>query len=163
MAYRVRSYQEADRAALKDITRAAFHDASLDRLCEDRWGQLGGTPWWQRKQGAIDADCNAYPLGIFVAETEAGEVVGYITSRLWPEVATGWIANLAVHPDHQRQGLARRLMQAALDHFREQGMTHARIETLASNEAGRHLYPAMGFEELAQQIHYTMDLGTPRA
>jgi len=159
MAYQIRAYTEADRAALKDITRAAFASASLDRMCEERWGELGGTPWWRRKQAAIDADCDAWPPGIFVATTDAGQVVGYITSRLWREVATGWIVNLAVLPEHQRQGLARRLMQAALDHFREQGMTHARIETLASNEAGRHLYPAMGFQELARQIHYTLELG----
>ena len=34
----------------------------------------------------------------------------------------------------------------------------ARIETLAHNEIGQHLYPSLGFEEVARQVHFAMDL-----
>jgi ribosomal protein S18 acetylase RimI-like enzyme len=37
-------------------------------------------------------------------------------------------------------------------------MTQARIETLVQNEAGKSLYPSLGFEEIARQVHYCMDL-----
>jgi hypothetical protein len=37
-------------------------------------------------------------------------------------------------------------------------MTVAKIETLEQNPIGRHLYPALGFREVARQIHFAMDL-----
>jgi ribosomal protein S18 acetylase RimI-like enzyme len=38
------------------------------------------------------------------------------------------------------------------------GLSHARIETLDQNEIGQTLYPSMGFEEVARQVHYCLDL-----
>ncbi|MCC7495424.1 MAG: GNAT family N-acetyltransferase [Fimbriimonadaceae bacterium] len=158
MSITIRPYGESDRERLKDITAVAFPGASVDKLMEQRYGVLGGTPWDVRKRAAIDADCDANPNGVFVAEDAAGEVVGYITCRLWPEVRTGWIANLAVDPRCQGHGTGRKLLQTALDYFRAAGMTHAKIETLAINEVGQHLYPAVGFEELVRQVHYALEL-----
>ena len=37
-------------------------------------------------------------------------------------------------------------------------MTAAKIETLEQNSIGRHLYPSLGFIEVARQIHYAMPL-----
>ena len=37
-------------------------------------------------------------------------------------------------------------------------MTVAKIETLEQNTIGRHLYPSLGFREIARQIHYAMSL-----
>ena len=54
------------------------------------------------------------------------------------------------------QGLGRRLIEHALAHFRAAGMTIAKIETLEQNAVGRHLYPSVGFVEVARQIHYAM-------
>ena len=56
------------------------------------------------------------------------------------------------------QGLGRRLIEHALAHFRAAGMTIAKIETLEQNPIGRHLYPSVGFVEVARQIHYAMAL-----
>ena len=54
------------------------------------------------------------------------------------------------------QGVGRRLIEHALSHFRAAGMTIAKIETLEQNAIGRHLYPSVGFVEVARQIHYAM-------
>ncbi len=158
MAITIRPYQESDRERLKDITQQAFPGASIDKLIEQKHGVLNGTPWYVRKRAALDADCDANPAGVFVAVDEAGRMVGYVTTRLWPETRMGWIPNLAVDPACQGQGIGRRLLQQALDYFRAEGMTHAKLETLATNETGQHLYPSLGFEELIRQIHYTMEL-----
>jgi ribosomal protein S18 acetylase RimI-like enzyme len=45
-----------------------------------------------------------------------------------------------------------------LEHFRRNGVECARIETLEQNPIGQHLYPAVGFREVARQIHYAMRL-----
>jgi ribosomal protein S18 acetylase RimI-like enzyme len=50
------------------------------------------------------------------------------------------------------------LIEHALSHFRAAGMTVARIETLEQNAIGRHLYPSLGFVEIARQIHYATSL-----
>lgn len=157
MALEYRRYREADRARLLDITEQAFPGASLDRLIEQRYGVLNGTLWHQRKRGQVDADCDANPDGVIVA-VDGERVVAYITTRLWQDTKMGWIPNLAVDPDYQGQGIGRKLLELALRYFREVGMTHAKIETLAVNEVGQHLYPSLGFEELARQVHYTMEL-----
>jgi len=154
----IRPYRPCDRDRLLAITAAAFPGASIDRLLEERYGQLGETTWAVRKGAAIAADCDVHPDGVFVAEDAAGLVVGYITTRLDPTTRLGWIPNLAVAPECWGQGLGRRLLQTALDYFRAAGMTHAKIETLAVNEAGQRLYPSVGFQELVRQIHYAMEL-----
>ena len=38
------------------------------------------------------------------------------------------------------------------------GLRQAKIETLDTNLAGQHLYPKLGFVEVARQIHYAMPL-----
>ena len=37
-------------------------------------------------------------------------------------------------------------------------MALAKIETVVGNEVGEHLYPAMGFKEVARQTHYIMNV-----
>jgi len=63
-----------------------------------------------------------------------------------------------VFPETIRQGIGTLLIRYALDHFRSLGLTHARIETLQQNEIGQSLYPQLGFQEVARQIHYCLRL-----
>jgi ribosomal protein S18 acetylase RimI-like enzyme len=158
MSAQIRPYREEDRERLKEITVAAFPGVSIDRLIEEQFGLLNGVDWAARKRQSIDADCDAHPAGILVAEAADGRVIGYITTRVNPETRLGWIPNLAVEPDCQGTGIGKQLMQAALDYLRATGMTHAKIETLTTNERGQAFYPSFGFVEVARQIHYVREL-----
>jgi ribosomal protein S18 acetylase RimI-like enzyme len=158
MSAQIRPYREEDRERLKEITIAAFPGVSIDRLIEEQFGLLNGVDWAARKRQSIDADCNAHPAGILVAEAADGRVIGYITTRVNPETRLGWIPNMAVEPDCQGTGIGKQLMQAALDYLRAAGMTHAKIETLTTNERGQAFYPSFGFVEVARQIHYVREL-----
>jgi ribosomal protein S18 acetylase RimI-like enzyme len=159
MEEQIRPYLEEDRERLKEITIAAFTEqASIDRRIEQAFGVLSGVDWAARKRQAIDADCDAHPAGILVAVSGEGRVLGYITTRLNRDSRLGWIPNLAVDPAGQGKGTGRRLLEAALDYLRGAGMTHVKIETLASNERGQTLYPSLGFVEVARQIHYVREL-----
>ena len=153
----IRRYREADRAILMEITITCFPKVSIDRNIEDRFGTVGGKDWTWRKKRQIEADIEACPEGILVAEID-GSVVGYVISRLEPESKIGHINNMAVLPACQGRGLGKQLMQAALDQFRQKGMELARIETLEQNEVGSSFYPKAGFVEVARQIHYAMPL-----
>jgi GNAT superfamily N-acetyltransferase len=55
------------------------------------------------------------PSAMFVAEADGGNIVGVLIAG-WD----GWRGNmyrLAVHPDHRRQGIARRLLDAGEEHL----------------------------------------------
>lgn len=153
----IRKYREQDREILKEITIICFDGVSIDQNIESMFGRIGGRTWQWRKKRHIDADIDANPNGIFVAEAN-GEVVGYITTRVDAESKIGWIPNMAVLPAYQGQGIGKKLMQVALDYLRQKGMEYAKIETLDQNEIGKRFYPKTGFREVARQIHYLMPL-----
>lgn len=157
MQVSIRKFQPADLQPVKAITVEGFDGVSIDRNIEDRSGVINGRDWKWRKARHIDFDVARESDGLFVAEIE-GEVVGYISTWSDVEAGVGNIPNLAVSSEHRGAGIGRRLIETALDHFREQGLAYARIETLEQNAVGQNLYPSCGFEEIARQIHYGMPL-----
>ena len=157
MNVRIRRFREEDRERLKEITREAFDGVSIDQNIERLFGVIAGMRWYERKWRDIDADCDANPEGVFVAEAD-GEVVGYITTRIDRQTRIGRIMNFAVSPRHQRKGIGSKLLERALEYLREEGMEFVRIETLEQNEVCKRFYPKLGFREVARQIHYIMPL-----
>ena len=153
----IRTYRPADLPRLQQITAQTFGPVSIDRNMEQLLGPFGAGGWQARKLDAVADDCRAQPDGVFVAE-DAGTVVGYVTTRLNRAALIGWIPNLAVDPAHQGKGLGRALLLHALDFFRASGMQVAKIETLEQNPIGQSLYPSLGFQEVARQIHFAMRL-----
>jgi ribosomal protein S18 acetylase RimI-like enzyme len=153
----IRPFAPSDTTALYALTILAFDGVSMDQNLEGLFGDMGGTTWQDRKRAHVDADIAAHPEGIFVAE-EDGRIVGWVSTRVDERIRTGWIINLAVHPDAQGHGLGRALIEAALAHLRDAGMEYAGIATLEQNERTRRWYPEMGFGEFARQIHYMRKL-----
>jgi ribosomal protein S18 acetylase RimI-like enzyme len=158
MAIVIRPYREPDRQAVRDLTVAAFEGVSIDHNIDLRLGPIAGRDWRWRKSRDVDRDIDWLGAELAVAEDETGAAVGYVTMQCDDETRIGWIHNLVVADGLRGQGLGRRLIEHALNHFRAAGMTVAKIETLEQNTIGRHLYPALGFLEIARQIHYAMPL-----
>ena len=156
----IRRYQPDDLPALQSLTIDAFEPVSIDRNMERQFGTIQGHDWKWRKARHIEDDAQRDPNGLFVAEM-AGNVIGYITTWTDAEAGLGFIPNLAVDAAQRGQGIGRRLIQHALGHFRQLGLSHARIETLDQNAVGQQLYPALGFREVARQVHYCMALDEP--
>ena len=76
-----------------------------------------------------------------------GEVVGMITAvdYVHPDKPPQlWINEVGVAPSHQRRGIARRLLDAMLDHGRALGCTEAWLGTENDNTAARGLYESAG-------------------
>jgi ribosomal protein S18 acetylase RimI-like enzyme len=153
----IRSYRPDDLEALKRITAEAFDGVSLEHSVEQHLGVLNGHDWRWRKMRHIDEDAAANPAGIFVAEAD-GAILGYISTTLDREAGKGRIPNIAIVPEARGQGLGRRLIQHAVEYFRDEGMAYAMIETMAGNDTGNHLYPDCGFTEVARQVHFAMKL-----
>jgi ribosomal protein S18 acetylase RimI-like enzyme len=157
-AYTIRPFQARDLTRLQEITADTFGPVSIDNNMERLLGPFGPGDWKSRKVSAIAEDCRVQPDGVFVAEHGDGTVVGYVTTRLTPASGVGWIPNLAVDPTHQGHGLGRALLERAIAYLRDNGMAVAKIETLEQNPIGQKLYPALGFREVARQVHYAMRL-----
>lgn len=153
----IRHYRPEDLEPLRQITVDSFGAVAFDQMLEDRLGQWNDRDWKARKADNIDDDCTTNPDGCFVAE-RAGEILGYITTRVDRVNSIGRIPNLAVVEAARGLGLGRRLIHHALDYFRQQELKVAKIETMASNVIGQNLYPSCGFEEIGRQVHFAMRL-----
>ena len=77
-----------------------------------------------------------------VAELD-GHVVGHcgVTNI----VGEGEITNVAVHPDHRRQGIACQMLQTLLEEGEKAGITAFTLEVRAGNQTAVHLYEKAGF------------------
>lgn len=153
----IRKYRPEDRRILKEITVRSFGPVSIARNIERIFGLTNGKDWAYRKKREIDAECDANPGGVLVAEAY-GAVIGYITTLIERDTLIGRIPNLAIEEEFRGRGLGKKLIQAALDYLRAEGMRHAKIETLAQNDVGQRLYPQFGFKEVARQIHFVTEL-----
>ena len=77
----IRPFQPADLPALRRLTVEGFEGLAIDQNIEHQLGVLGGRDWRWRKARHVDEDCEANPMGVFVAE-ENGTVLGWISTRL---------------------------------------------------------------------------------
>jgi ribosomal protein S18 acetylase RimI-like enzyme len=78
-----------------------------------------------------------------------GRLVGNVSvyPANWPaELGKTWIiANVAVHPDYQRRGVATQLMQASMEMVEEQNGQRAILQVDMDNYTARRLYTRLGF------------------
>jgi len=154
----IRVYQPSDRDRIVEITVEAFHGVSIEEATERKFGPINDHDWRFRKARSVAAELDNDPSGAFVMEDDDQQIIGYITTFTNTESGVGNIPNLAVAAGHRGQGVGRRLIDRALEHFRNKDMQLARIETLAHNATGEHLYTSLGFEEVTRQIHFAKRL-----
>lgn len=81
---------------------------------------------------------------------EDGRLVGNVSlyrGGRHPRLGPGWlIANVAVHPDVRRRGIALALMNAALERIEALGGRWTALQVDSHNDAAYRLYDGMGFE-----------------
>lgn len=119
------------------IRAADLHDVAgimkIDRLAFDAPWQLAEYDVRQAIRCAASATVAAF----------SGELVAYQLSTRQEEV--GHLARLAVHPAHQRKGIASALMRKLLLEFRNWNVTELSVNTQLSNLPSQRLYERYGF------------------
>lgn len=81
---------------------------------------------------------------VWVADGKlVGNVSVYPVGR--PNRDTWIIANVGVHPDYQRRGIATQMMEASMAMIRQRGGRCARLQVDQDNEVARHMYEHLGF------------------
>ncbi|MBK7451362.1 MAG: GNAT family N-acetyltransferase [Anaerolineales bacterium] len=64
------------------------------------------------------------------------------------------IANVAVHPDYRRRGIARILTERAMQHAREKNVQDIWLHVRADNSEAIHLYETLGFQERTRRTNW---------
>ena len=64
------------------------------------------------------------------------------------------IANVAVHPDYRRRGIARSLTQRAIQHAREKNVSNLWLHVRDDNPEAIRLYETLGFTEQARRTSW---------
>jgi GNAT superfamily N-acetyltransferase len=125
----------ADAAAIRAVTRAAYA----------RWVPVIG-----REPRPMRADYDAALLvHRFDLLLRATSLMALIETDLRDNHL--WIENIAVHPDHQRQGLGRRLLAHAEALAHEAGRAELRLLTNAAFASNIALYEASGYAVTARE------------
>lgn len=120
---RLRPTESVDLPALVALERAAFSD-----------------PWTASQLTDALGDEAAIAL---VLEERPGDVIGSVLARVVADEAE--VLTIAVAPSHRRQGMGRRLLDAAIAAAAARGAATVWLEVRTSNRAARGMYEAAGF------------------
>jgi putative acetyltransferase len=92
----------------------------------------------------------APPRGvILVARDGTGAALGCVALRAWSQPGVCEIKRLYVRPAARGQALGRRLAEAVIAWAGQAGYVRVLLDTLASMQAARQLYAALGFRPVA--------------
>ncbi|MEU3979116.1 GNAT family N-acetyltransferase [Streptomyces sp. NPDC026672] len=82
------------------------------------------------------------------------DLVGYVLVGTRPDRKRSWVLGLGVDERMRGRGMGRRLMEAALDLMRAEGVVEAALTVDPENASARALYQAFGFEQIDDRRDY---------
>lgn len=115
--------------------------AQLEKLCFS-------DPW---SENSVASELEN-PLSLWLVAEKNGAVVGYVGSQTVMDETD--MMNIAVHPDHRRQGIAEALIKALIIALKQKGSYCLTLEVRASNENARRLYEKLGFCQAGIRKNY---------
>lgn len=106
-------------------------------------------PWSKEAVAEELASCHTLCLGA----KEEDRLVGIC----FLSAVTGDLLQIGVLPDYRNKGIGKQLLQEALIHAKEQGVTEVFLEVRVSNSPARRLYERLGFTEISLRKGYYHD------
>ena len=124
--------------------------SDLDAI-EEIEQQAYPTPWSRSMFASELAKLTSICLGAF----EGSDLVGYIINSRYVDA---WhVMNVAVHPQHQRRGIATALLERLFEQTRGDERRGYTLEVRVSNEDAIRLYEKLGFEPRGIRRGYYTD------
>lgn len=120
---------DAEARAYMELHRAAF-------------GTLNMTLEWRQRTLLMPGYT---PETDLVTEAPDSRLAAFCINWLSPDGASAQVEPCGVHPDFQRHGLGRALLQESFRRLAARGVRRAWVETYAENDPARALYEAVGF------------------
>jgi [ribosomal protein S18]-alanine N-acetyltransferase len=123
--------------------------ADLDDVCRLEAASFSN-PWTREM---LEAELRRLDVArVYVLRHDSGELLAFCFC--WILADELHINTIAVAAAYRRRGLARALMEGVLADAVRGGVRRATLEVRRSNEAARHLYRSLGFEERAIRRRY---------
>ena len=136
---------------ISGIVIRAMHDDDL--LMVLKIDRLAFNPLWQYSLESLQKAYNQ--PGFHTVAMMHDQIVGYQISTIYHS----HLARLAVHPENQRQHIAKALLMDLLKKFSYIGMNHVTVNTQSDNEPSLALYKSLGFKKKQEHIPvYLLDL-----
>ena len=115
--------------------------AELEKLCfSDPWSE---------KSVASELDNE---LSLWLVAVEENTVAGYIGSQTVMDETD--MMNVAVHPDHRKQGIATSLIVGLVEELSKRGSHSLTLEVRSSNHGAIALYRKLDFTEVGRRKNY---------
>ena len=99
-------------------------------------------------RGELENECAVYLLAV----TEDDRIIGY--AGLQVVLDEGYIDNVAVDPEHRRQGVASDLLDAMIGQAQRRKLRFLSLEVRAGNEGAIALYASFGFTAVGRRKGY---------
>ena len=116
--------------------------AELEKICF-------GTEAWSERSVASELTNS---LSLWLVAEEEGNVWGYVGSQTVMDETD--MMNIAVHPEHRKQGIAAALVNNLVDVLKTRGSHSLMLEVRASNDPARKLYDKLGFQQVGLRKNY---------
>jgi aminoglycoside 6'-N-acetyltransferase I len=149
MEIRIRLAEPGDRDPLSHMRQALWPELSVDEDQQELDAVLSGTP------------DSTMPLSILVAETNAGDLIGFLEVGLRSHadgcdarVPVGFVEGWFVAERHRNKGVGAKLLAAAEDWARARGCIEIASDTWLDNDSSQRVHEALGFEVVDRCVHY---------
>jgi ribosomal protein S18 acetylase RimI-like enzyme len=141
--FKMRSSKEAE-VNIRRMTRSDIHEVlALDRIIRGSGQDV------IRYEDLASADPGTPPDASFVAEID-GKIVGFSINRstylMVPLTEVCIIHAILTHPDYQKRGIGRKLVQALLYHCQTQGISTVRALIPEDNKDLQAIFERQGFQ-----------------
>ena len=126
---------------------------------------INATERWLPAIAALERQCFSDPWSVemlrpelpddsheFLLAVEGEELLGYV--GLMTVLDEGYLSNIAVSPEHRRQGIAEALLKALLMRARARKLAFVTLEVRAGNTPAQTLYRKLGFTEVGVRRGY---------
>lgn len=113
-----------------------------------------GSTWAPGQYAAYMSNPGYRPEREWLAVAPDGELAAFTVTWHDHISSRGLFEPVGTHPDHQRLGLGRAVMAAALRDMEAAGLEWANVAFIGTNPASRGLYLSMGFEVAHELIDY---------
>ena len=142
--FHIRVLGPADVVAVRDIRLESLrlYPENFGNAWEEEAAQPIG--FWEKRLAG-----NAHWLGAQIDADLVGLTVVSLNSRM-KLAHNGEVGAVYVRDRFHRRGIARALMQSAMDYLRANGARYATLNVTASNDAARKLYTSLGFTVCGQ-------------
>lgn len=153
-----------DLGRIADLLEVAFGnnmDANGRAMLRElrSWSRSGPLLWMA---SSIDKALQGFGSGYVWIDAETEDLVGNVSIYPTTQDTVTWvIANVAVHPNYQRRGIARKLMVAGLKDLEKRGAQKVILQVEAQNYGAQHLYEELGFKHLRTFTRWRRRIHTP--